>query len=83
MKTMATKKYLDYEGLARVIENIDRKYAPIQAIVFKGSVNKVSDLPAEHREDVAGVHDTVLCFLRRSLRSWPARCWSRRWMFLL
>lgn len=42
---MATKKYLDYEGLARVIENIDKKYAPIAAIIFKGTVDKVEDLP--------------------------------------
>ena len=43
---MATKKYLDYEGLQRVLENINRKYAPISAIVFKGTVDKVADLPA-------------------------------------
>lgn len=43
---MATKKYLDYEGLQRVIDNINKKYAPISAIVFKGSVDKVADLPA-------------------------------------
>lgn len=42
---MATKKYLDYEGLQRVLENINKKYAPISAIVFKGSVDKVADLP--------------------------------------
>ena len=42
---MATKEYLNYEGLQRVIENINKKYAPISAIVFKGSVDKVADLP--------------------------------------
>lgn len=43
---MATKKYLDYEGLQRLVENLNKKYAPIQAIVFKGSVDKVANLPA-------------------------------------
>ena len=42
---MATKNYLDYEGLQRLVENINKKYAPIAAILFKGSVDKVADLP--------------------------------------
>lgn len=42
---MATK-YLDYAGLQRVIENIDRKYAPISAIVFKSTVDDIANLPA-------------------------------------
>ena len=43
---MAQQKYLDYAGLQRVIENIDRKYAPISAIVFKSSVDDLASLPA-------------------------------------
>lgn len=43
---MATKKYLDYEGLQRVLEHINEKYAPITAIVFKGSAEDVDALPA-------------------------------------
>lgn len=39
-------KYLDLTGLQRVIENIDRKYAPISAIVFKSSVEDIASLPA-------------------------------------
>lgn len=43
---MAIKKYLDYEGLQRVLENIDKKYAPIAALVFKGSVENIAHLPS-------------------------------------
>lgn len=43
---MAIKKYLDYEGLQRVLENIDRKYAPIAALVFKGTVEDIAHLPS-------------------------------------
>lgn len=43
---MATSKYLDYAGLQKLIENIDKKYAPIAAILFKGSVDDIAHLPA-------------------------------------
>lgn len=43
---MAIKKYLDYEGLQRVLENIDKKYAPIAALIFKGTVEDIAHLPA-------------------------------------
>ena len=43
---MATKKYLDYTGLQRLVEDIEQKYAPIAALLFKGSVDEISDLPA-------------------------------------
>lgn len=39
-------KYLDYAGLQRLVENINRKYAPIQAIVFKSTVEDIASLPA-------------------------------------
>lgn len=39
-------KYLDYAGLQRLVENIDKKYAPISAIVFKSSVDDIDHLPA-------------------------------------
>jgi len=42
---MATK-YLDYAGLQRLVENIDKKYAPIAALLFKGSVEDIAHLPA-------------------------------------
>ena len=38
-------KYLDYEGLQRLVLNIDRKYAPISAIVFKNTVEDIDHLP--------------------------------------
>lgn len=43
---MAQSKYLDYTGLQRLVENIDKKYAPISAIVFKSSVEDLASLPA-------------------------------------
>lgn len=39
-------KYLDYAGLQRLVENINKKYAPISAIVFKSSVENLDSLPA-------------------------------------
>lgn len=43
---MAVKTYLDYEGLQRLVENINKKYAPISAIVFKSTVDDIASLPA-------------------------------------
>lgn len=43
---MAQNKYLDYTGLQRLVENINKKYAPIQAIVFKSTVDDIASLPA-------------------------------------
>lgn len=40
------KKYLDYEGLQRLVQNLNNKYAPIKALVFKLSVEDVAHLPA-------------------------------------
>lgn len=39
-------KYLDYPGLQRLVENINKKYAPIQAIVFQSTVEDIAALPA-------------------------------------
>ena len=39
-------KYLDYAGLQRLVENINKKYAPIQAIIFKSTVDDIASLPA-------------------------------------
>jgi hypothetical protein len=43
---MAQNKYLDYQGLQRLVENINKKYAPISAIVFKSTVENIAALPA-------------------------------------
>jgi len=40
------QKYLDYQGLQRLVENINKKYAPISAIVFKSTVENIAALPA-------------------------------------
>lgn len=42
---MATKKFLDYDGLVELVAKIDEKYAPIQALQFKGTVATISALP--------------------------------------
>lgn len=43
---MASKKYVDYEGLAYFLSKLDDKYARIEALVFKGSVEDIAHLPA-------------------------------------
>lgn len=48
---MAEKQYLDYPGLEEVIAKIKEKYAPIQAVQYKGAVATISSLPT-----VAGAH---------------------------
>jgi hypothetical protein len=40
------KSYLDYAGLQRLVDNINKKFAPIQAIVFKSTVETLAELPA-------------------------------------
>jgi len=42
---MATDKFLDYQGLAHVLDKINERYAPIQAIVYKGTAATISMLP--------------------------------------
>lgn len=39
-------KYLDYAGLQRLVENINKKYAPIQAVRFVSTVEDIDSLPA-------------------------------------
>lgn len=43
---MADNRYLDYPGLVRLVENINKKFAPIQAIVFQSTVEDIDSLPA-------------------------------------
>ena len=54
---MAIKQYLDYEGLKRLIENIDKKYAPIAALLFKGSVENIEALPALANQKVGWMYN--------------------------
>lgn len=42
---MATKKFLDYDGLVELVEKIEEKYAPIQALQFMGTVATIASLP--------------------------------------
>lgn len=43
---MSKKQYLDYEGLKELVRNIDKKYAPIAALVFKQTVADIASLPS-------------------------------------
>lgn len=49
---MAVKTFLDYPGLEELVAKIKEKYAPIQAIQYKGTVATISSLPT-----VATAHD--------------------------
>lgn len=54
---MAQKQYLDYAGLQRLVENIDKKYAPIAALIFKGSVEDIAHLPAIADQKTGWMYD--------------------------
>lgn len=43
---MANKTYLDKAGLQEVLTKLNEKYAPIAALVFKGTVADIAHLPA-------------------------------------
>lgn len=40
-----TKEYLDKVGLQHLVQLLDKKYAPIAALLFKGTVDEIADLP--------------------------------------
>ena len=50
-------KYLDYAGLQRLVDNIDRKYAPIAAVLFKGSVANIEALPALNTQKIGWMYN--------------------------
>ena len=52
-------KYLDYAGLQRLVENIDRKYAPIAAVLFKGTVDDIAHLPAVNTQKAGWMYNIV------------------------
>lgn len=54
---MATKKFLDYDGLVELVEKIKEKYAPIQALTFKSTVATISSLPTVAGVDVGSVYN--------------------------
>lgn len=54
---MAQKQYLDYEGLQRLVENLNKKYAPISALVFKGTVDDIAHLPALTDQKAGWMYD--------------------------
>lgn len=56
---MATKKYLDYDGLCELVAKIEEKYAPIQALTFKGTVATISALPTVSGVDAGSVYNVT------------------------
>lgn len=56
---MANKKYLDYEGLQELVEKIEEKYAPIQAVQYKGSVATISNLPTVANTAVGSMYNVI------------------------
>ena len=53
-------RYLDYNGLQRLVENIDKKYAPIAALLFKGSVEDISSLPDLSTQKVGWMYNVTV-----------------------
>ena len=53
-------KYLDYAGLQRLVENIDKKYAPIAALLFKGSVENIEHLPALNTQKAGWMYNVTV-----------------------
>lgn len=56
---MAQKKFLDYAGLEHLVNKITEKYAPIQAFVFKGTVETISSLPTVAGVAVGSIYNVV------------------------
>lgn len=53
---MATKKYLDLEGLQRFLQKADERYASIQALVYKGVVADIAHLPSVANEAIGNMY---------------------------
>jgi len=56
---MATKKYLDYEGLAQFKAKCDEAYALNGALNFKGTVATISALPTVATQDVGSMYNVT------------------------
>ena len=54
-----TKKYLDYSGLQHLVEQIDLKYAPIAALIFKGTVEDIEHLPELATQKVGWMYNVT------------------------
>lgn len=56
---MAVKTFLDYPGLEELVAKIKEKYAPIQAIQYKGTVATISGLPTIATEAEGNMYNIV------------------------
>lgn len=54
---MANKKYLDYEGLRELVAKIKENFAKTGALIFKGTVATVADLPPLYSITGAGLEE--------------------------
>lgn len=53
------KQYLDYTGLAYLVEKLNAKFAPIKAFVYKGSVADIASLPTVANVDNGSVYNVI------------------------
>lgn len=56
---MATKKYLDLDGLTYFKEKLDAEYASIKAFIFKGTVADIASLPTIANEAIGSIYNVV------------------------
>ena len=54
---MAQKTYLDLSGLTYFKQKLDAAYAPIKALVFKGTVADVAHLPTVANEAIGSIYN--------------------------
>jgi hypothetical protein len=52
-------KYLDYAGLQELVVKINEKFAPIQAIQYRGSVEDVASLPSLATTPIGSMYNIV------------------------
>jgi hypothetical protein len=55
----AVKKFLDYEGLTQLVTKLNEKFAPVQALQFKGTVATISALPTVANVTAGSVYNVT------------------------
>lgn len=53
------KKFLDYEGLTQLVTKLNEKFAPVQALQFKGTVATISALPTVANVTAGSVYNVT------------------------
>ena len=55
----AVKKFLDYDGLTQLVTKLNEKFAPVQALQFKGTVATISALPTVANVTAGSVYNVT------------------------